>query len=363
MKKSGYYMILAAVVAAAVIAYFSTPTSILRPERPQTMVSSDPGDEATDETRTDHNYLMATATLGGTYYPVGVAISTLVRVKLLEEDGIAMSAINSAGSGENIRLLLSGEVQFAILQGLFGYNAWNGLGDVDQVETRANIRSISMLWRNVEQFVCRADRLGAGTLTDIAALTGEKMAFGRRNSGTIESNRVIVASLGIDMDRVFELFDAGYGPSAEALQNGQVACMSTPAGVPTGAVTAALAARGDDAAILTVTAAELEAADAGRSLWTRFDIAAETYPGQAATVATMAQPNFLAVRADVDEDHVYKVTKTIYENLEFLLNIHAATEAMSLEAAIVGVPVPLHPGALRYYREVGIEVPDALLAE
>ena len=67
------------------------------------------------------SYILATASTGGTYYPVGVAISTLVKVKLQPKQKIAMSAINSAGSGENVRLLRENEAQFAILQGLFGY--------------------------------------------------------------------------------------------------------------------------------------------------------------------------------------------------------------------------------------------------
>jgi len=69
------------------------------------------------------------------------------------------------------------------------------------------------------------------------------------------------------------------------------------------------------------------------------------------------------VRADVDEDAVYKITKTIYENLPFLNAIHGATKAMSLEQAISGLPLPLHPGALKYYQEMGIKVPERLIAK
>ena len=153
------------------------------------------------------------------------------------------------------------------------------------------------------------------------------------------------------------------GPSAEALQDGRVEGINTPAGVPTGAVTKLFAAAAKDISPLEVTDEQLGLADGGLGLWTRFVIPAGTYPGQEEDWNTMAQPNFLAVRDDVSEEFVYLLTKTIYENLPFLQAIHKATNAMSLERALAGLPVPLHPGAARYYREVGIEVPAALIAE
>ena len=78
---------------------------------------------------------------------------------------------------------------------------------------------------------------------------------------------------------------------------------------------------------------------------------------------TIAQPNFLAVNANVDEEHVYLLTKTLYENLPFLQAIHKATKAMNKDAAMAGLPVPLHPGAARYYKEIGLTVPDSLMVK
>ncbi len=78
---------------------------------------------------------------------------------------------------------------------------------------------------------------------------------------------------------------------------------------------------------------------------------------------TIAQPNFLAVNADVDEEHVYQLTKTMFENLGFLTAIHPATKAMSVEKALAGLPVALHPGAARYYKEAGLDVPERLMAK
>ena len=309
------------------------------------------------------SYILATASTGGTYYPVGVALATLVKVKLEPRQGIAMSAISSAGSGENVRLIREGEAQFGIMQGLFGYYAATGTGPLAEVGAQEDLRSVTMLWQNVEQFVVASDAAATGTMADFTALTGEAMALGRQNSGTIGSNRALLSGLGVDIDTEYELVFAGYGPSAEALQNGQVRGISTPAGVPTGAISNLMAAAGDGVTMLSFTDEELAAADGGRELWTRYVIPAGTYPGQEADVNTIAQPNFLATHADVSEENVYMITKTIYENLAFLQAIHPATNAMNIEAAIAGLPLPLHPGAARYYQEIGIEIPDRLIAD
>lgn len=308
------------------------------------------------------SYILATASTGGTYYPVGVALATLVKVRLEPSQGIAMSAISSAGSGENVRLIREGEAQFGIMQGLYGYYAATGTGPLAEVGAQENLRSVTMLWQNVEQFVIDSDAATTGTMADFVALTGSSMALGAQNSGTIGSNRALLAGLGVDIDTEYDLVFGGYGPSAEALQNGQVMGMSAPAGVPTGAISNLMAAAGDGVTLLSFSAEELAAADAGRELWTPFTIPAGTYPGQTADVNTIAQPNFLATSADVSEENVYMITKAIYENLAFLQAIHPATNAMNIEAAIAGLPLPLHPGAARYYQEIGIDIPARLIA-
>ncbi|WP_231875350.1 TAXI family TRAP transporter solute-binding subunit [Desulfuromonas sp. DDH964] len=318
---------------------------------------------STAQAAEERNYLMATASTGGTYYPVGVALSTLVKVKLQPTQKIGMSAISSAGSGENIKLLRDNEVQFAILQGLYGVYAWKGTGPIASEGPQKNLRSVTMLWQNVEHFAVNRKFAKTGTVADMVAMKGETVSLGSKNSGTLGSNTVLLENLGVpNVETYYNLIYVGYGPSADAMQNGQAAGMSIPAGVPAGAITKAMANMGSDLAILDFTDAELAKADGGMDLWTRYVIPAGTYPGQEKDINTIAQPNFLSVRADVDEDAVYQITKTIYENLPFLNAIHSATKAMAIEKAIAGLPMPLHPGAAKYYQEVGIKIPARLLA-
>jgi len=321
------------------------------------------GAVSTVQAAEERNYLMATASTGGTYYPVGVALSTLVKVKLQPKEKIGMSAISSAGSGENIKLLRDNEVQFAILQGLYGAYAWNGTGPIASEGPQKNLRAVTMLWQNVEHFAINKKFAKTGTVADMVAMKGETLSLGSKNSGTLGSNTVLLTNLGADVEKdYYNLIYVGYGPSADAMQNGQAGGMSIPAGVPAGAITKAKANMGDDLVILDFTDEEMTKADGGMELWTRYVIPADTYPGQTKEINTIAQPNFLAVRADVDEDAVYQITKTTYENLAFLNAIHGATKAMAIEKAIAGLPMPLHPGAAKYYQEVGIKIPARLIA-
>ncbi len=309
------------------------------------------------------NYILATASTGGTYYPVGVALATLVKVKLEPKQKIGMAAISSAGSGENVRLLREGEAQFGIMQGLYGYYAATGTGPLAEVGPQENLRSVSMLWQNVEHFIVASDAATTGTMADMVALKGEGMAMGSQNSGTIGSNAAIMSGFGIDINTDYELVFGGYGPSAEALQNGQVKGVGIPAGIPVGAISQLMASAGDSVTLLNFTEEEMAMGDGDRGLWTPFTIPAGTYPGQDADVQTIAQPNFLATSADLPEDHVYEITKAMYENLPFLQAIHPATKAMALERAIAGLPLPLHPGALKFYQEAGLDVPERLIAQ
>ncbi len=314
----------------------------------------------------ERSYIMATATTGGTYYPVGVAIATLTKVKLQPTKKISVSAITSAGSAENIKLMREDQSQFSILQGLYGAWAWNGEGDLKADGPQRDLRSVTMLWYNVEHFAIAKEFVKTGTLEDMKGLKGKKFAIGARKSGTEGSGRTILAGLGLgDLDAYFDFAYMGYNPSAEALQNGTVAGFNIPGGAPVSAVAQVAAVMKDRMRVLEFTDDEIQKVNgaAKSDLWVRFVVPAGMYAGHDKEIKTIAQPNFLAVRKDVDEDAVYEITKAIYENLPFLNNIHAATKDMALEKAIGGLPFPLHKGAAKYFKEKNLKIPASLLVD
>ena len=306
------------------------------------------------ETRADDkNMIIATATTGGTYYPVGVAIGTLISIKLAGSHQITATAINSAGSGENVQMLKNKEADMAILQALFGQEAYNGTGAYEGKPMK-EFRAITMLWENVEHFALLNKYVKTGTIMDLKGL-GQKFSIGKRGSGTEGSGRAILSALGIDPEKEMTLEYLAYSPSASAMMDGRIVGANLPAGPPVAAVTQLYAQVGaKNVRVLDFTDEQIALLQKSYPVWTKYVIKAGVYPGQTVDIRTVAQPNFLACRPDLPEETVYLITKTIFENLPFLLNIHKATTAMNLERATVGLPVPLHPGAAKYYKEKGI---------
>ncbi len=322
-----------------------------------TLICAGPEDARAQSDEPRKSFILTTATTGGTFYPVGVAIATVTKTQLAPTTGISLTAISSAGSAENISLLKKNEAQFAILQGIYGAWTWRGEGPQGAEGQWKGARAITALWPNVEHFIVPRRLAPTGTMADLSGFTGKRFAIGRRNSGAEGSGRHILNALGIDADGL-SLSYLGYGPSADALINGTVDGVNIPAGPPVSAVTRAFAARGKDLVILSFTDDQLDRINEGINVWYQDVIPAGTYPGQDTDIPAAAQPNFLAVRADMDAEVVYQITQSLYTNLALLNAIHPATKAMSLEKAFVGLPMPLHPGAARFFREQGLTPPD-----
>ena len=311
-----------------------------------------------DELAGNRPYILTTATTGGAYYPIGVAIATITKSQL-GPDGIALSAISSAGSLENIKLLRDNQAQFALLQGPFAAWGWNGEGPISRPQT--GLRSVAAVWLNVEHFVITNDLVETGTIRDLDNLSGERFVLGARNSGAEQTGRYILESLGINYEEKMSLAWMGYGGAANAIQDGNVVGMNVPAGAPVSAITQAFAQMGDELTLLNFTEQDLIDINRRYDLWDWYEFPADTYPNQSEPVRSIASPNVLAARSDVPEEVVYQITKTIWENLSALQEIHAATRDMQLQRAVRGLGAPLHPGAIRYYRERGLEIPERLI--
>ncbi|MBL4819726.1 MAG: TAXI family TRAP transporter solute-binding subunit [Gammaproteobacteria bacterium] len=312
-----------------------------------------------DQAGSSRTYVLTTGTTGGTFYPVGVALSTLVTAE--QEKNFSLTAISSAGSMENVKLMRDGQAQFGLLLGVFAAWAWDGEGPVKKPQSY--LRSVSALWPNVEHFVLLSELASEGTMMDLNQLNGRRYVIGARNSGAEQTGFYILDALGIDYAEKLNIAYMGYGASASAFQDGNVVGMNIPAGPPVAAITQAYAQMGKKMTILGFSEEELQAINQKNKLWEFYDLEPGTYPYQDEKITTASSPNILVVRDDVDEEIVYQFTKMLWDNLATLQEIHSATKEMRLEDSLKGVTFPLHPGAIRYYREQQIMIPRHLLPD
>lgn len=301
--------------------------------------------------------VIATAAIEDTYYPMGVGMASLWTIRLAKKHGVQVKAITSAGSDDNVNMLKDKEVHLAIMQGLFGSMAWNGMG-IYKRRPYKELRTISSLWPNVEHFLIVSDKVKTGTVTDIMGL---RFSIGRAGSGTERSGLTIIEGLGMARDDVKGEY-LGYFESAKAMKERRVDGANIPGGPPASEVTEVYTTPGVKILILEFTDEQLEQIKEKTPYpGFRYIIPANTYPEQTEPVRTIAQLNFLGVRADVDKEIIYLLTKTLFDNPDYLKAVHKMGAFITLDNALSGLPAPLHPGAYKYYQEKGLNIPESLI--
>ncbi|KQL57908.1 MULTISPECIES: TAXI family TRAP transporter solute-binding subunit [Bacillaceae] len=302
----------------------------------------------------NHYYSIATASTGGTYYPIGVGMGNLWTEELIDQ-GIRATGQSSAGSVENIDLLRKEEAQFGILQGLIADQAYRGTG-IYEGSAYEDLRTVTMLWSNVEHFVLMNNKIESGTISDVE---GTSFSIGPQASGTEQSTRALINGIGLSVEDVSPDY-LGYDDTISSMRDGRLDGGSLPAGVPVTAITD-MYASGVRATVLDVTDEQLDSINELYPVFFRYEIDAGTYPRQEEPIYTIAQSNVLGVDKQQDADRIYLLTKILFENLETMYEVHNSAREMTLETALVGVSVPLHLGAYRYFVEQGIDIPNELI--
>jgi uncharacterized protein len=303
------------------------------------------------------SYTIATASTGGTFYPVGVGLAALWSERLHDKN-VRVSAISSAGSAENIAMLRFQEVELGIIGAYFGRIAYHGIEEYEGAPPLRELRSLMSLWPNVEQWVMRADRVESKTVAD---LIGKRVNVGRPGSGAELYSLHTLRGLGIE-DQV-RLEYVGFFEAIDLMRDRRIDGANFGGGPPIAAVTEAYTTMGaGGVAMLEITDEQLQRLiDYSPMPIYRYVLQANTYPGQTEPVRTAAQVTFLALHADLEDEVVYAMTKAVYESLDDLAGVHAIMAAIRLETALDGLPVPLHAGAYDYYLERGLDIPEELI--
>jgi TRAP transporter TAXI family solute receptor len=279
----------------------------------------------------------------GVYYPLGVALSQVYGKAI--PNAKATAQVTKA-SAENLNLLQAGRGELAFTLGDALSDAWKGDEEAGFKTKLDKLRGLSATYNNYIQIVASADS-GIRTLAD---LKGKRVSVGAAKSGTELNARAVFRAAGLTYKDLAKVEFLPFGESVELIKNRQLDATLQSAGLGV----ASIRDLATSVKIVVVSVPADVVAKIGDPAYQPTVIPAGTYEGQTADVPTAAIPNFLVTHSGVSDDLAYQMAKALYDNLDTMHAAHNAAKAIKRENAIKGMPVPLHPGAERYYREVGV---------
>lgn len=285
---------------------------------------------------------VATGGTTGVYFPLGGAFANIISENI---EGVSANAESTGASVENVNLLNNGDVDFAMVQNDISYYGFNGVEMFDDQAAMTNLRGLASLYPETIQIVAKSD----SGIMSVQDLVGKRVAVGAPGSGTEANARQILEAHGISYDDITPDY-LSFGEAADGLKDGNVQAAFVTAGTPTAAITDLATTHG--VTIVPILPDVAAALIADYPYYADVVIPAGTYKDQNEDIPSVAVMAMLAVNADLDEDLVYEITKALFENLGSLASAHARGADVTLEGALEGMSLEIHPGAQRYYDEV-----------
>ncbi len=279
----------------------------------------------------------------GVYYPMGVALSQIFAKDI---PNVRATAQVTKASAENLNLLQAGRGELALALGDSVSDAWKGDAEAGFPKKLDKLRGLSATYNNYIQIVANADS-GIKTLAD---LKGKRVSVGAAKSGTELNARAIFKAAGIGYSDLSKVEYLPFGESVELMKNRQLDATLQSAGLGV----ASIRDLSTSVKIVVIPVPADVVAKVGDAAYQVATIPANTYGGQTEAVATASIANFLVTHSGVSDDVAYRMTKAMYDNLDTLYAAHNAAKVIKLENAVKGMAIPLHPGAEKYYKEVGL---------
>lgn len=280
----------------------------------------------------------------GIYYPLGVALSQIYG-KAMPETKSSVQATKA--SVENLNLLESGRGEVALTLGDALSDAWKGTEDAGFKVPLKKLRAIAGMYSNYIQIIARAD----SGIKSLADMKGKRISVGAPKSGTELNARAILAAAGLSYKDFARVEYLPFGESVELMKSRQLDVTLQSVGLGAASIR-------DLANSVKIVVVPIPADVVKKVNDPAYDVGVIpewTYPGVGGgDVPTAIIKNFLVTHEGVPEDVVYKMTKSMFENLGQMTAAHSAAKAINPKTAAKNTPVPLHPGAAKYYKEAGL---------
>ena len=285
--------------------------------------------------------VLATGGTTGTYYGVGSAMMNVLNPLLTLTE---LNVTSTGASKDNVEGITDDEYGLAILQSDVLTSAHEGTNVFTAPETDA--LWVAGLYNETVQITAK------GGITSVDQLKGKAVCVGDQGSGTEFNAYQVLEAYGMTADDI-EVVHANFGEASEMLKNGQIDAAFTVAGAPTTAITE-LATSGMDFSLVSLDQEHVDILRNKYPFLVQENLPAGTYEGVDTETICVAVEAALVASTDMSEDAVYELTKTMFENLEELGTSHAKFQLVSAEKAAENGSVPMHPGAEKYYKEIGL---------
>jgi len=292
---------------------------------------------------------IGTGGITGVYYPTGGAIAKIVNMKK-DLYGIRCTVESTGGSVFNVNAIMAGDLQFGVVQSDRQYQAINGFAEWKDKGKQEDLRAVFSIHPESITLVAAVD----ADINDIVDLKGKRVNIGNPGSGQRQNSIDALEAVGIDYKTDMNAEGIKASESASLLQDGRIDAFFYTVGHPSGSIKEATAgARKVRFASITGIDSLLEK----YPYYAKAFIPVKLYPGAENTenVDTFGVKATFVTSAKVSEDVVYAVTKEVFDNFDAFKKLHPAYAVLTKEGMLEGLSAPLHPGALKYYKEAGLK--------
>lgn len=294
---------------------------------------------------------VATGGTGGVYYPYGGGMAEIINKYV---PGVEAVAEVTGASVENVRLVDKGESAIGLVMGDTAFQAYAGAGKF--TGDAKKIAALFVMYPNQFHVVVKKD----SDIRTVSDLKGKKISLGAPGSGTAVEAEAVLTSMGVGKGDITPVF-LSFNETADALKNGTIDAGMWSVAPPTSSIMDL--ATTHDIRILAFSDADIATIRKEHPYYSRYEIPAGVYRGVDEPTPNPSVWNVAVVSREMPEERAYQLTKAIFDHQDELLKIHKAAQHTLPQNSLNNAPIPLHPGAARFLREKGLEIPDSLIAK
>jgi len=291
---------------------------------------------------------IGTGGITGVYYPTGGAIAKMVNKKK-KEYGIRATVESTGGSVFNVNAVMNGDLEFGVVQSDRQFQAVQGLAEWKDKGPQEDLRAVFSIHPESVTLVAAVD---AG-INDIKDLKGKKVNIGNPGSGQRQNSIDALGAVGINYEKDLKAESIKASEAASLLQDGRIDAFFYTVGHPSGSIKEATSGA-RKVRLATITGVDTLLKQ--YPYYAKATILQSLYPGAQndQDVETFGVKATFVTSAKVSDDVVYAITKEVFDNFDDFKKLHPAYATLTKENMLEGLSAPIHPGAMKYYKEAGL---------